>query len=111
MVKDCLAAAVHARTQLAKFVKMQVSREQLLGQLEGINLQEIAANYWDSFQSNIDPICTTCLEVHQIINSLREELDYQLQFYGYDSLLEDVRQLDLYIGKLDRFQKKEPDVI
>ncbi|MDA8211691.1 MAG: hypothetical protein M0021_07440 [Clostridia bacterium] len=104
LVREGLEVAVKARELLWKFSTLQIDKETLLASLQSIPAKETIFNNWDIFSN--DEAIAPCLEIFQVIYSLGEDLDYQLSFYGLDSLREDIRQLDAAIKMLRRQVKQ-----
>lgn len=109
LVSESRQAAIRARTLLVRFLAFQIDKEQFLNQLHQIPVNDIYFRLWEEFGNVNSRAVTTCLEICQLINSLREEMDYQLQYYGLDSFRDDITQLDVSIRNLTRTKTTEED--
>lgn len=100
-----LEAALKARELILKFTTFQVSQDEFVDGLACLGAGQAIRSNWELFTGNEE--LYPCLEIYQIIDSLSTDLDYQLQFYGYDSLKQDTGQLDISINILKRFLGKD----
>lgn len=100
LVSESMEAAVNAREWILKFTTFQIDQDEFIAGLGAIKAKEAIYSNWEVFKEN-EALCP-CLEIYQIIDSLYDDLEHQLRFYGYDSLKEDVRQLDVSIDILKR---------
>lgn len=100
LVRESLEAAKKAREWILKFTTFQIDQDEFIKGLGVIEARETITSNWDLFKVNKE--LYPCLEIYQIIDSLYEDMDHQLKFYGYDSLKEDVRQLDIAIDIVKR---------
>ncbi|MHB9094025.1 MAG: hypothetical protein ACYC21_05090, partial [Eubacteriales bacterium] len=101
LVKEGLEAAVQARELIWKFTTLQITQEEFRQELEAIHAKQIVFDNWQDFQDN--EAIYPCLEIFQVIYSIAEDVDYQIRFYGLDSLREDIKQLDTSIKILKRY--------
>lgn len=104
LVRDGMEAAVKARDLLWKYTTLQIEKEELLEELQSIRAKEILFSNWGDFQHN--EAISPCLEIFQVVYSISEDIDYQLQYYGLDSLREDIKQLDASMKILKRYLEK-----
>lgn len=100
LVTDSLAAAIKVREWIIKFTTFQIDQDEFVAGLGAINAKEEIYANWDLFRETKE--LYPCLEIYQVIASLHEDLDHQLRFYGYDSLKEDLKQIDISINILKR---------
>lgn len=76
----------------------QFTREEISATELGIRLQEleagaVMARYWDVLTR--EPASAPCFVVLQLVNSLAQDMPYQVQRYGESSLWDDLKELQL----------------
>jgi len=105
LFSESLAAGIKAREWILKFTTFQVDQDEFIEGLGAIKAKEKIYSNWDLFKENKE--FYPCLEIYQVIASLHEDLDHQFKFYGYESLKEDLRQIDISIDILKRYLEME----
>lgn len=100
LMRESLQAALQARQLIVKFASFHINEEDLSNGLSMIKAKEAIVSNWEIFKE--DQGLYPCQEIYQIIDSLCEELEYQLKVYGIDSLKDDQRQLELAMNTIKR---------
>lgn len=99
-MKEALQAASQARQLIVKFTNFHINENDLSNGLSGLKANEAIVANWEMFQE--DKTLYPCLEIYQIVDSLRQDLEYQLRVYGIGSLKDDQRQLEIAMNTLKR---------
>ncbi len=108
LVKEGMEAAIQARELIWKFTTLQINQAEFVQELEDVHAKRIIFDNWDDFQHN--EAIYPCLEIFQVIYSIAEDVDYQIRYYGLDSLREDIKQLDMSIKILKRYLGQESNL-
>lgn len=99
-IRGSLDAALKAREYILKFTTFQIEQDEFVDGLSSLEAREAIYSNWELLQENQS--LYPCLEIYQVIDSICEDLDAQLKFYGYASLKEDLKQIDFSIDILKR---------
>ncbi len=100
LFSESVEAGIKAREWILKFTTFQIDQDEFIEGLGAIKAKEAIYSNWDLLKENKE--LYPCLEIYQVIASLHEDLDHQFKFYGYGSLKEDLRQIDICIDMLKR---------
>ena len=100
LMRESLQAALKARQLIVKFASFHINEDDLSNGLSMMKAKEAIVSNWEIFKE--DKGLYPCLEIYQIIDSLCEDLSYQLRVYGIDSLKDDQRQLELAMDTIKR---------
>jgi hypothetical protein len=87
-----------ALSLLRRFTRDQISSPQLQEGLRDLEVAGIMARHWNTLTRN--PQTAPCFHVLQLLNSLDQELDSQLERYGESSLWDDLTELQTAVERV-----------
>ncbi len=86
-----LYAGKEALEAIQRFLTARITREELQEILSGLGIDNLLTEYWPAFTS--DEQYAVHLNVLQMLDSLRREIDYQIDEYGVSAVYEDLKEI------------------
>jgi hypothetical protein len=98
MVKDITRMGVRAAVLLRGVMLQKIDRPTLEWGLQELAVGELMASYFSRLME--DPDNVNLLNLLHLVYSLEGQLDFQIREYGFDSLKDDLQEINFSLQKI-----------
>lgn len=95
-------AGERAQALIREFTAGRFPATQMQDRLREIEAALMISRYWDALTG--DPANVACLDVLQMLASLAEEVEHQIEHYGENSLWDDLEELENALRRVRAMQ-------